>query len=413
VAEPLIEFDGVWKKFRRGEHHDSLRDLIPAVVKRVSGRGAAATRDAAAIDDDEFWVLRDVSFAVRPGHALGIIGANGSGKSTSLKVLTRILKPNRGRAIVRGRPGALIELAAGFHPDLTGRENVFLQGAIMGMKQQSIRRHFDEIVEFAGISDFIDTPVKRYSSGMNARLGFAIAAHLDPEVLLIDEVLAVGDYSFQQKCYARLEKFRKDGIPIAFVSHNMQAIAALCDQVLLLSSGRAAVLGDVATVLAEYVSTKGLTADPRTTVLSAQIADVIAGTEVRGPVPPGAPLRLEASITAKAEFVRCGVALQIVRSDGLVMFTGMSTIDGGPEITLRAGDRLDLAIAFSANFLRGSYVVNINLVDTLRQWPAAVINGLGAFVVTETTRVAGCADVFPVYDVQVRLPSAATAGVHS
>ena len=186
----------------------------------------------------------------------------------------------------------------------------------------------------------------------------------------------------------------------------MQAIAALCDQVLLLSSGRAAVLGDVATVLAEYVSTKGLTADPRTTVLSAQIADVIAGTEVRGPVPPGAPLRLEASITAKAEFVRCGVALQIVRSDGLVMFTGMSTIDGGPEITLRAGDRLDLAIAFSANFLRGSYVVNINLVDTLRQWPAAVINGLGAFVVTETTRVAGCADVLS----GLRHPGASAVG---
>jgi lipopolysaccharide transport system ATP-binding protein len=409
VAEPLIEFDGVWKKFRRGEHHDSLRDLIPAVVKRLSGRGAKAA-SASAIDEDEFWVLREVSFAVRPGHALGIIGANGSGKSTSLKLLTRILKPNRGRAVVRGRAGALIELAAGFHPDLTGRENVFLQGAIMGMKRLDIRRRFDEIIEFAGIPDFIDTPVKRYSSGMNARLGFAIAAHLDPEVLLIDEVLAVGDYSFQQKCYARLEKFRKDGVPIAFVSHNMQAIAALCDQVLLLASGRTPVLGDVPTVLAEYVSTKGLTADPRTVVLSTRITDATTDAEIRGPVPPGAPLRLDASLTAKAEFVRCGVALQIVRSDGLVMFTGMSTIDGCPEVTLRAGDRLDLAIAFSANFLRGSYVVNINLVDTMRQWPPAIINGLGAFVVTETTRVAGCADVFPSYGLAVTPSAAAMVG---
>ncbi len=408
MVEPLIQFDGVWKKFRRGEHHDSLRDLIPALVKRVSGLGASPVNPA-AIDEDEFWVLRDVSFAVRPGQALGIIGANGSGKSTSLKLLTRILKPNRGQTIVRGRTGALIELAAGFHPDLTGRENVFLQGAIMGMKRQDIRRRFDEIIEFAGIPDFIDTPVKRYSSGMNARLGFAIAAHLDPDVLLIDEVLAVGDYSFQQKCYARLEKFRKEGVPIAFVSHNMQAIAALCDQVLLLASGRAPVLGDVPTVLAEYVSSKGLTADPRTIVHSSRIVDTTADADVRGPVPPGAPLRLEASITAKTEFVRCGVALQIVRSDGLVMFTGMSTIDGLPEIELRAGDRLDFAIAFVANFLRGSYVVNVNLVDTMRQWPPAVINGLGSFVVTETTRVAGCADVFPTYQMSVTRPETVLA----
>src|SRR6266496_2268440 len=200
MSESVIAFDGVWKKFRRGEHHDSLRDLIPALVRRF------VSKREIALDADEFWVLRNVSFAVRPGQALGIIGPNGAGKSTALKLLTRILKPTRGTATVHGRVGALIELAAGFHPDLTGRENIFLQGAIMGMRRDDIRSRFDEIIEFAGIPDFIDTPVKRYSSGMNARLGFAIAAHLDPEVLLIDEVLAVGDYNFQQKCYARLEE---------------------------------------------------------------------------------------------------------------------------------------------------------------------------------------------------------------
>src|SRR5262245_56740343 len=287
MATSLIAFDGVWKKFRRGEHHDSLRDLIPALVKRMAGRRESA------LHADEFWVLRDVSFEVRPGQALGIIGPNGAGKSTALKLLTRILKPTRGTATLTGRVGALIELAAGFHPDLTGRENIFLQGAIMGMKREEIRRRFDEIVEFAGIPDFIDTPVKRYSSGMNARLGFAIAAHVDPDVLLIDEVLAVGDFSFQQKCYERLERFRRDGIPIAFVSHNMQAIASLCDRVLLLRSGLEPLLGPVPEVLSEYASAKGSSADPRLTLLRATLSNAGSLSEVAEPVRPGAPLILD------------------------------------------------------------------------------------------------------------------------
>src|SRR5262245_61753890 len=180
----VVTFDSVWKKFKRGEQHDSLRDLIPTTIAAMLGR---ERKDG--LGKQEFWALRDVSFEINAGEAVGIVGPNGAGKSTALKLLTRILKPTRGRCDVRGRVGALIEVASGFHPDLTGRENVFLQGAIMGMKQAEIARKFTEIVEFAGITEFIDTPVKRYSSGMNARLGFAIAAHLDPDVLLIDEVL--------------------------------------------------------------------------------------------------------------------------------------------------------------------------------------------------------------------------------
>src|SRR5712671_2333757 len=259
-----VVFERIWKKFRRGERHDSLRDLVPALA-----RGLARRRRPLDLAEQEFWAVRDVSFEVGPGEALGIIGPNGAGKSTILKLLTKILRPTRGRLELRGRVGALIEVAAGFHPDLTGRENVYLQGAIMGMARAEIARKFDTIVDFSGVEEFIDTPVKRYSSGMNARLGFAIAAHLDPEVLLIDEVLAVGDFSFQQKCYARLEKFRNEGIPIAFVSHNMQAIATLCDRVMLLRSGQEPIIGDVPTVLAEYVSSKGSLADPRLRVLNA------------------------------------------------------------------------------------------------------------------------------------------------
>src|SRR5207248_9465421 len=177
---------------------------------------------------EEFWAVRDISFAVNEGEALGIIGPNGAGKSTVLKLLTRILKPTRGRCEVRGRVGALIEVAAGFHPDLTGRENIYLQGAIMGMKRAEIAGRLEEIVEFAGVADFIDTPVKRYSSGMNARLGFSIAAHLNPDVLIIDEVLSVGDMSFQQRCVERMADFKRRGTVIVFVSHNLQAVADLC-----------------------------------------------------------------------------------------------------------------------------------------------------------------------------------------
>ena len=179
--------------------------------------------------DEEFWALADVSFEVPRGEALGIIGRNGAGKSTVLKLLNRILKPTRGMARVTGRSGALIEVAAGFHPDLTGRENVFLQGAIMGMRRAEIAARFDEIVAFAGVERFIDTPVKRYSSGMSARLGFSIAAHLNPDVLLIDEVLAVGDLGFQEKCHARMKEFRRAGVSI----HSLHQFRHTCASDLL------------------------------------------------------------------------------------------------------------------------------------------------------------------------------------
>src|SRR5262249_46431482 len=201
---PRLIFDRVSKQFARGERHDSLRDLIPAVFKR-------GLRGRADADDQTFWALKDVSFEVREGEALGIIGQNGAGKSTVLKLLNRIMKPTEGSCAIVGRAGALIELAAGFHPDLTGRENVYLHGAIMGMRRAEISARFDEIVTFAGIDRFIDTPVKRYSSGMNARLGFSIAAHVNPDVLLIDEVLAVGDMTFQARCQERMKRFRTEG----------------------------------------------------------------------------------------------------------------------------------------------------------------------------------------------------------
>jgi ABC-type polysaccharide/polyol phosphate transport system ATPase subunit len=229
-----IAFEEVWKEFRKGPAHDTLRDLVPALTRRLlTGRkdGASGSRREA------FWALRDISFDVGPGHCLGIIGGNGAGKSTTLKILTGILPPTRGRSILTGRVGSLIEVSAGFHMDLTGRENVFLQGAIMGMKREEIRRRFDQIVDFAGVGEFIDTPVKRYSSGMNARLGFSIAVHLEPDALIVDEVLSVGDASFQTNAFGRLKDMVRKQIPAIIVTHQLNRIVELCDSCIVLERG--------------------------------------------------------------------------------------------------------------------------------------------------------------------------------
>ncbi len=203
---------------------------------------------------EQFWALRDVSFAVAPGEAIGIIGRNGAGKSTLLKILSRITEPSEGRVTLRGRVASLLEVGTGFHPELTGRENIFLNGAILGMTRAEIRARFDEIVAFAEIEQFLDTPVKRYSSGMYVRLAFAVAAHLDPEILIVDEVLAVGDAGFQRKCLGRMQSFGEhDGRTVLFVSHQMEAITRLCKRAILLDQGRVVLDGPAPQVVAAYI----------------------------------------------------------------------------------------------------------------------------------------------------------------
>jgi lipopolysaccharide transport system ATP-binding protein len=200
----------------------------------------------------EFWALRDVSFAIQPGEVVGVIGRNGAGKSTLLKVLSRITKPTAGRVALRGRVGSLLEVGTGFHPELTGRENIYLNGAVLGMRRHEIARKFDRIVEFAEIGPFLDTPVKRYSSGMYVRLAFAVAAHLEPEILIVDEVLAVGDMAFQRKCMGRMREVGQSGCSVLFVSHNMPAIESLCTRALLLDTGSLVCEGSVAELVREY-----------------------------------------------------------------------------------------------------------------------------------------------------------------
>src|SRR3989338_2938857 len=248
MGKPTIEINSLSKKYLLGqrESYYSLRDVMAGLVKLKKGHN----------DKSEFWALKDINFHINQGDAIGIIGRNGAGKSTLLKILSRITPPTKGSVTLRGRVASLLEVGTGFHPELTGRENVYLNGAILGMKRAEINSKFNEIVEFAEVSKFLDTPVKFYSSGMYMRLAFAIAAHLEPEILLVDEVLAVGDAEFQKKCLGKMDEEAKRGRTVLFVSHNMSAIRELCNKGILLSSGALEVEGEINKVIDSYMSNK-------------------------------------------------------------------------------------------------------------------------------------------------------------
>ncbi|HWZ61139.1 MAG TPA: ABC transporter ATP-binding protein [Gemmatimonadaceae bacterium] len=258
----VIEARGLGKRYRIGAptvRHDSLRDLLANAVTAPARNLRALRRltrfgTDSAEPDDLVWALRDVSFDIAHGEVVGLVGRNGAGKSTLLKLLSRITEPSTGRAVMRGRVGSLLEVGTGFHPDLTGRENVFLNGAILGMDRRTVERRFDEIVEFAGVARFIDTLVKRYSSGMYLRLAFAVAAHLEPDILLVDEVLAVGDAQFQQKCLGKMRSVSQEGRTVVFVSHNLTAVRTLCSRALLLRDGGIAADASAADVVTAYVA---------------------------------------------------------------------------------------------------------------------------------------------------------------
>ncbi len=252
MPDPVIEFDHVYKKFARGEQHTSLRDFIPAMAKKCWPFGKKQTAEEIALKSQEFWAVQDVSFKLHKGESMGIIGPNGSGKSTTLKLLSGILRPERGTYRVRGRLSALIEVGAGFHPDLTGRENIYLNGSILGMTRKEVASKFNDIVEFAGVAEFIDTPVKRYSSGMAVRLGFAVSAFIEPDVMLVDEVLAVGDTEFRNRCLNRMNKMLRNGVTMILVSHNLSEVRNLCQSCLMLYKGQAMMQGPTIKVIEEY-----------------------------------------------------------------------------------------------------------------------------------------------------------------
>lgn len=256
-SKVVIKVEQLSKQYRLGSIGGAtVREELSRWWARKRNKPDPYTKVGQVDDSSEssFWALRDVSFEVREGEVLGIIGRNGAGKSTLLKILSRITTPTRGKATIRGRVGSLLEVGTGFHPELTGRENVFLNGAILGMTRLEIARKLDEIIEFAEMAKFIDTPVKRYSSGMTVRLAFAVAAHLEPEILIVDEVLAVGDLSFQKKCLGKMKDVAGHGRTVLFVSHNMLAVRNLCRSALLLHGGRVIQVGAVDSVMNTYLS---------------------------------------------------------------------------------------------------------------------------------------------------------------
>jgi lipopolysaccharide transport system ATP-binding protein len=330
VTDYAIRAERLGKRYRIGERetYRALRDTLSAVVtapvRRLRSRGRGAV-------DNTIWALRDVSVEVAPGEVLGVIGHNGAGKSTLLKILSRITEPTEGRAEVRGRVGSLLEVGTGFHPELTGRENIFLNGAILGMKRAEIARRFHEMVAFAGVERFIDTPVKRYSSGMYLRLAFAVAAHLEPEILLVDEVLAVGDAAFQKKCLGRMSEVAREGRTVLFVSHNLPSIEKLCQRVVVIDGGRITLQGDPVTCIAGYLGARAepkagmdLSAVPR---LDPRLTPVYTRLELRSDdgtsvsaVGSGEPLEFHLSYTAPDEIVSPSFGIIVSNGMGMPLF---------------------------------------------------------------------------------------------
>jgi len=259
MSDTVIRVENLSKKYvishqQEGQQYKALRDVIADGAKAVGKALLKPSKAALNPSREEFWALKDVSFEIKQGDRVGIIGRNGAGKSTLLKVLSRIVEPTSGSISIRGRVASLLEVGTGFHPELTGRENVYLNGAILGMSREEIKRKFDEIVAFAEVEKFLDTPVKRYSSGMYVRLAFAVAAHMEPEILIVDEVLAVGDGAFQKKCLGKMEDVSKEGRTILFVSHSMSTMTSLCQRAIWLMNGQVFMEGS-----AEHITSKYLT----------------------------------------------------------------------------------------------------------------------------------------------------------
>jgi len=309
--QPIITVENLGKRYRLGrqERYHTLRDsLVETAMLPVRGIASLFSGNRYANGHEEHvWALRDVCFEVAAGDVVGLIGSNGAGKSTLLKILSRITEPTLGCAKLHGRVGSLLEVGTGFHPELTGRENIFLSGAILGMRRAEIARKFDEIVAFADIEQFIDTPVKRYSSGMYVRLAFAVAAHLEPEILLVDEVLAVGDASFQKRCLGRIGDVAREGRTVLFVSHSMASIEALCGRCLLLKDGRLKASGETNEIISQYMA-EGLRPE------SASCRLIVHSGRRRGSVPLMTSVSLHDTADVPSAAIRMGTSLSIAVS---------------------------------------------------------------------------------------------------
>ncbi|PIQ89487.1 MAG: hypothetical protein COV72_02980 [Candidatus Omnitrophica bacterium CG11_big_fil_rev_8_21_14_0_20_42_13] len=371
----VIEFNNVWKKFNRGEKLNSIRDLVPAMFGKALPLG-----NGGALKKEEFWALQDVDFKVEKGEVLGIIGPNGAGKSTTLKLLSGIMPPNKGEIKINGKLSALIEVTAGFHPELTGRENIYLNGTILGMRKKEIDAKFNDIVEFSELGEFIDTPVKRYSSGMYSRLGFSVAAHMEPDILLVDEVLSVGDIAFQAKCANKMRELLNSNTTIILVSHNLALVQSLCKRVILIENGKIFKEGGADEVITHYqnivykkegekLQKKIRAAEDKPKINQNTLIDIsnvlISNGDLKhkNSFKGDEPISVTIEYNAKKLIEKPVFNLTIVRSDGIICCSA-STSDNGALKTSEIEGNGKIKIDFGKlNLTAGTYIIRIYIWD--------------------------------------------------
>ncbi len=381
MSDLAIRVENLSKLYRIGkaqQRHDTLRDVLVdglrGSMQRLSSfvlRRSSLSDEGRRTDGEHIWALKDVSFEVQRGEVVGVIGRNGAGKSTLLKILSRITEPTSGRAEIHGRVGSLLEVGTGFHPELTGRENIYLNGAILGMKRAEIDRKFDEIVAFAEIEKFLDTPVKRYSSGMYVRLAFAVAAHLEPEILLVDEVLAVGDAAFQKKCLGKMGDVAKEGRTVLFVSHNMAAVENLCGRGFLLRNGRLASMGMIHEVVESYLTESAVGAKAQNGIIAENSGAGIALLALEllhkegHPLPAvraGDDLRLALTIRSEHTIPHVAVTVGFNNLHGSRVTVLHSEI-AGFDLELTKGLNLAICTVPQIALVPGSYSLDIKLIS--------------------------------------------------
>jgi ABC-type polysaccharide/polyol phosphate transport system ATPase subunit len=391
MSDVVLSMEHVYKKFRKGETYNSLRDLLPALTGKMF-RGQELNTG----DTREFWALHDISFEVKRGEALGIIGRNGAGKSTALKILSRIMKPTKGHMAVNGRLSALLEVTAGFHPDLTGMENIFLHGTILGMKKREIQSKLDQIIAFSGLEEFIDTPVKRYSSGMFARLGFSVAAHVDPEVLVVDEVLSVGDYVFQQRCIDRIRSVIKSGTTVLFVSHNLKSVTEVCHRAMLLDHGRVVSIGDTDSVTRKY-----LTADVITKIPNEEKPVYISKVTVRDRTgeqcsfESGQTVWVDVEVTARTAVEKLAVVIWFTDEKNYIIFHTSTERLGYTPFSLQPSGTYRCTFELCLNIAHGTFkliteIYRYDIEKSFDRYDPATTVFIGS-----TTAVGGAVNCFP------------------
>jgi lipopolysaccharide transport system ATP-binding protein len=377
MSEIAIKCDGLSKQYRIGEREsykalrDVLTDAASAPFRHVrsalsrNGNGATQNSKVENQDSNRFWALQDVSFEVKRGEVIGIIGRNGAGKSTLLKILSRITKPTKGHAKIHGRVGSLLEVGTGFHPELTGRENIYLNAAILGMRKAEVERKFDEIVAFAEVEKFIDTPVKRYSSGMYVRLAFAVAAHMETEVLLVDEVLAVGDAQFQKKCFDKMREIGKHGRTIMFVSHNMSAMRNICEKGFILDHGHLIAQGEIGKVVDEYSASSMRSAvfQSKAETKSFIVNDVRIYSHSGTTIKTFDPVEIRVNFTAKTDIVDPGIYVAVLSMEDHRL-TALDFKDFDTVAELKSGQSGEMGFSVrSLPLLPGEYQLEVYMKD--------------------------------------------------